>query len=72
MLRIHLALELGVLGMALMVLEHTSYVPSGTTMAFITTSNFMSGFQSSQDTSKSSANRRQNPERHKEFLQTTR
>ena len=43
----------------LMVLEHTSYVPSGTTQAFITGSSPGSGFQSSQDVSKSSANLRQ-------------
>ena len=62
--KIHLAFELGLFGIALMVLEHTSYVPSGTTIAFMTTSNFLSGFQSSHDTSKSSANLRQNPIRY--------
>ena len=46
----------------LMVLEHTSYVPSGTTKAFITGSSVEFGFQSSQDVSKSSANRRQKSE----------
>lgn len=45
------------------VLEHTSYVPSGTTQAFINIScgSALTGFQSSRDVSKSSATRTQKP-----------
>lgn len=46
----------------LMVREHTSYVPSGTTQAFITGLSLGSGFQSSQEVSKSSANLKQKSE----------
>ena len=63
-LKIHFAFDADesvAAGRGLIVREHTSYVPCGTTTAFITISSFGSGFQSSQDTSKSSANRRQNP-----------
>ena len=62
--KIHLAFEADesvAAGRGLMVREHTSYVPWGTTSAFITISSCGSGFQSSHDTWKSLAKRKQNP-----------
>lgn len=47
---------------AAIVLEHTSYVPSETTHKFIILESFILGFQSSSVVSKSSANRKHNPE----------
>ena len=54
----------------LVVLELTSYVPSGTTQAFITGTSPGLGFQSSREVSKSSAILRQKSAKEAQSVQT--